>query len=60
MALIIFTLSGLLDPATPGRAGALMRIAVSGGLGAAAYLGICLALRVEALAFFGRALKRRN
>jgi putative peptidoglycan lipid II flippase len=60
MALIIFTVSGLLDPTTPGRAGALMRIAVSGGLGAAGYLGICLALRVEALAFFGRALKRRN
>jgi len=59
MAIVTMTLAGLLAPATAGRGSALVSIAVAGGLGAICYLGLCMALRVEALEFFVRALKAR-
>jgi putative peptidoglycan lipid II flippase len=59
MAIVILTLAGLLPPATLGHSGALARIAIAGGLGALCYLGLSLALRVEALEFFVWALAER-
>jgi putative peptidoglycan lipid II flippase len=59
MALVTITLTGLLQPPALGRGGALLLIAVAGGLGALCYLGLCLALRVEALEFFVQALMDR-
>jgi putative peptidoglycan lipid II flippase len=59
MALVIIALVELLQPVTPGRGGAFARIAVAGGLGTLCYLGLCLALRVEALEFFVQALADR-
>jgi putative peptidoglycan lipid II flippase len=59
MALVILTLDAFLPPATLGRSGALIRIGIAGGLGGLCYVGVCLALRVEALEFFVRALADR-
>jgi putative peptidoglycan lipid II flippase len=59
MAFVILALVGLLPPATLGRSGALARITIAGGLGALCYLGLSLALRVEALDFFVQALAER-
>ena len=59
MALVILALAGLLPPATLNRSSALIRIAIAGGLGALCYFGLSLALRVEALDFFARALGER-
>jgi putative peptidoglycan lipid II flippase len=59
MALVILALSGLLPSALLGRSGAAARIGIAGGLGALSYLGLSLALRVEALEFFVRALAER-
>jgi putative peptidoglycan lipid II flippase len=59
MAFATLALAGLLAPAALGRGGALVSIAVAGGLGAVCYLSLCRALRVEALEFFGQALAER-
>jgi len=61
MAGAIVSMAGLLQPATaslPYR-GAPVQIALAGGVGGLLYLGICAALRVEALAFFTQALAGR-
>lgn len=59
MAVATAMLGNLLATGMPGRAGAIASIVVAGGLGALCYLGVCLALRVEALQFFGQALAER-
>jgi len=38
---------------------ALLRVALAGAVGAAVYLGLCLALRLEALSFFADAVRAR-
>jgi putative peptidoglycan lipid II flippase len=59
MAFVIVLLTGLIEPATIGPSGALARIGIAGGLGGLCYLGLSLALRVEALEFFALALSDR-
>jgi hypothetical protein len=59
MTIVVLVLDSLLPSAGPGRSGALARIAIAGGLGALCYLGLSLALRVEALDFFVRSLVTR-
>ncbi|HEU5099047.1 MAG TPA: murein biosynthesis integral membrane protein MurJ [Roseiflexaceae bacterium] len=59
MAVVTMILAGLLTPAVQGRASAIVSIAVAGGLGTLCYLGLCVAMRVEALAFFSQTLAER-
>jgi len=59
MAIVIFALSTFLPPSTLSRSGALIRIAIAGGLASLSYFGLSLALRVEALDFFARAVAVR-
>ncbi len=60
MGLAVLWLSQLIAQATAGMAaGTLLQIAGAGGVGAALYLGLSVALRVEALGFFIDALARK-